>query len=201
MRRKATLTILLGLGLAMVSGVVAAAKDQNSSVSYNVTIRDSKLVSATALTSSDTEYVESKCVGGKLTFAGLFTDRRGRRVEQIVIYKVQFFNKGTDTIDASALFFTEDFTSPGDNTAWVLGDGAFALGYRGRVDIAMAEIESGDDVYGESVETNMVLRRGSDGNVYVQVVKNGAAPIAIGGDTRSASADFVVRLFVHQPEK
>ncbi len=195
------LKFLIGLGLMIVSNVAIAAKNQDASVTFQLPVRAPQMVSTTALVSSDTGYVESKCIGGKLTLANLFTDARGKRVEAVVVYKIQFFNQGATTITATALFFTEDFTSPGDNVAWVLEDGPFNVGYMGRVDVTMAQVESGGDTYGENLETNMVLNRGSNAHAYLQIVNDGAAPISIGGDTRSASADFVARVFYYVMEK
>lgn len=200
MRVMTMLIGLLMLLLMLLGDVALAATDQNSSVAYQVDVRTSRSVSATGLISSDTQYIESRCIGGRLTFTGLCETKAGRQLNDVVVYKVQYFNTGTGTVDATLLIFNESFTSPGDNVAWAMGDGAFSKSYITRVDLAQtAQVESGGDTYAEAVETN-ILCPCVDGNLYGQIVKNLVGISNIGGDTRSASADAVIRLSAHQIE-
>jgi hypothetical protein len=192
---------MIGVVLA-ISGAAYAATDQNASVGYPVPVKDSRQISATGLTSSDTVYDESDCIGGQLTFTDACKTTSGRYVQQVVVYKVQYFNTGTVTVDATLLLFSESFTSPGDNAAWAMGDGEFSEKYITRIDLAQtAQVESGGDTYAEAVEVNINCPCTGDRNLYGQLVKNKVGPIGIGGDTRSASADAVVRLWTHQLEK
>lgn len=194
------LTILLGLFL-FASDVVLAATDQVSSVSYQAAIRSYRQVSATGLTSSDTAYVESRCMGGMLTFTDACETTRGRAVNVGLIYKVSVCNKGTSTVDATLFVFSEPFTSPGDNVAWTLADGPFSKAYLGKVDFSQtAQLEGGGNTYAEAPDVNIPFFCTADRNLYGQLVKNNVGPVTTGGDTRSASADMVVRMYVHQLE-
>lgn len=192
--------MFLALTLFGLCGVAFGATDQNSSASYQIEIKRSVKLSTTPLLSSDTILIESDCIGGRQTLTGacrkgsLSGDGRAG-----LIYKVTYTNAGTTTVDVSVLFFSESFTSPGDNEPWALTDGAFRKSYLGRVDLPQAvEQEGGGDVYAEAVDVNIPYFCTVDGSIYAQVVKNLVGPIFLGGDTRSASADGQLTVFVHQ---
>lgn len=191
--------MFLALSLFGLCGVAFAATDQNSSASYNIEIKRSVKLSVTPLTSSDTEYVDNKCIGGEQVLVGACRkginsgDGRGG-----LIYKVSFANKGTETVNVTVLFFSESFTSPGDNVAWALTDGEHRKSYLGRVDFVTARVQGGGDTYGELAEANIPYFCTANGSIYAQVIKDNVGPITIGGDTRSGSADSQLNAFVHQ---
>ena len=188
---------MLSLGLLLASGLAFGATNQDASVTYQVRLANSKQVSDTGFTSSDTQYVESRCIGGTLEFTNACKSPGGRFSNGGLVYKATFTNAGTATIDATLLLFSETFTSPGDNVAWAMDDGLFRRIYLGRIDFPQsAQQEGGGDTYAEVVEVNRDYFCSSDSNIYGQLVKNNVGPVFIGGDTRSLSADTSVTLSI-----
>lgn len=187
------------LGLMVVGGVVFAATDQNASVSYQIEIGRSVRMSTTVLTSSDTSYQESDCIGGMGTLAVACAKSTGRAKRSGLVYKVMLTNAGTATVDVTVFFFSRSITSPGDNEPFAITDDEWRGNYIGRVDLPQtARQEASGDAYAEAVEVNLPYHCTSDGNIYFQLVKNNVGPVDIGGDTRSATADTELTVLAHQ---
>ncbi len=185
------------LALLLASGLAYGATGQNANFSYTMPLSQSRTLVATALISSDTLYTQSKCIGAKLTLTDFCRTADNRFATGAVIYKVQVTNAGTGTVDVTALFFSDTFTSPGDNEAWAITDGELKQTFLGRVNLPQnTELESGGDTFAEAVETNMVVHcTGGQQDLFIQLVKDKVGLASIGGDTRSASADMVIKVF------
>lgn len=189
---------VLTLGLLLVSGLAFGATGQNANFSYVIQLSQSRFLSTTHSLSSDTGYIESDCIDGRQTLTNFFKSASGRFSSGAVIYKVQCFNAGTGTVDVTALFFNTTFTSPGDNEPWALTDGELKQGFQGRVDLPQnTELEGGGDTFAEAVETNIVVHADTVGgqDLFVQLVKDKVGIASIGGDTRSASKDMVLKVW------